>query len=341
MAGNAEAKTPTSADQTAERPPDSAVSTSDAPSEAKTESGEESDAKSPAAPEGKPPGEKDPDPAPDDAPPERKPRQRDRRAERKIKGLQRKLNDLEGRDATNQATIAELRREIDDLKAKNTPKVREPKRRDFATDQEYAEAYSDWKDETKSSSPPAKPPAAPADQPPADRDPAPDVHPDPTIADWIAAGIKEYGDLFQEALNTDEVAVSVPMAGFLSDSDKGHEVYMHLAAHPEQSRKIAAAMQLDEETGRSALEALEARAKAGEFDREQGELVVADPPDPGEPDNDPKKTPSGRREPPEPPSSTRDRGNVVTDPDPDNESMDDYAKRRQKEIAIAQGRHIE
>jgi len=269
----------------------------------------------------KPASSKDPDPAPGDPKSTEPPKPSRRSAERRIKRLSAKLGDAERRDADNAQTIAELKEEVESLKAA-TPRSAEPELKDYDNPREYAKAYTKWETAGKDPEPPRqrKPAARKADSPPAD---AP--LPDEEISDFQTRGKAKLGDEFTEALKEDGTAVNQLMGEYMLDSDFGPEIYVHLANNPDESRKI-----FDSSAPRATkmMADLAAKAEKGQLDVGDGELKVADPPE--------NKGKSKTTKAPKPPSDTKGGGAPVKK-SPDDEDMDEYAARRRKEEAQQAG----
>lgn len=317
------------ATQDAPRPPDNAVVTSDLPPEA--ESGEADAATQAAATDTKPDGTKEPPSAGDDDKPQKP---RNRSAERRIKKLSSKLSRATDLTEQQRKEIAAKDAEIARLKAAQ-PKPVEPKLEDFQSPTEYGKAYSKWEKDVAAYTDPA---ADTDQQPTANPPPEKQTPADDPLADarneFLESGREQLGDEFAEALEEEGTAVSQVMAEYIFESELGPAIYVHLANNVEDSQKI---YDMSAPKAVKALEELEDRAKAGELDVE-GQLQVA--PAPGEEKPASKgsapKNPGGTKA-PTPPSTTKDGANLNTAPDPDNESMDEYAARRRKEEARRMG----
>lgn len=314
--------------QTVERPNDTNVVTSDTAVNiiADTEAGApnaQPDPK-PAASGAKPPASNDQNSASDKTD---KSKPRNRRAERKIGRLTRELNASRADALATTQRLAELEQTVQTLSQAPAATKPEPKLDDFATPQEYAKAYSDWETpapapKPRATAPKATAPAsAPAQAPAADSE----------ITEFHTRGKEKFGDEFAEALAETDVAVNQYMAEFMMDSDFGPDLYIHLANNPEESVAIHDSSPY---RANKALEKLQAKAAKGELDvGEEGELQIA--PNYQEPAPKPKARKVSKAA--APPSSTRDGANVSVAPDPENESMDDYAARRQKDEMRRQG----
>ena len=273
----------------------------------------------------------------DSGKPKKAPPTRNRRAERRIKKLGDKLADAEVRDAANATRIAELEGQVTTL-TDATPKPKEPMLKDFDNPQDYAKAYSKWDAAPATAPKPGKPTAA---KPAPTAKPAPvgKPAPDKEITEFTARGKKKLGDEFIEALG-EQTAVNQLMGEFMIDHDLGPDIYVHLANNPDEARKI-----YDSSSPRAAkkMEALAAKAAKGELDvGVEGELQVDPAPanpaadDYQEEDHEPPKVTKA----PTPPSSTKNSGDSAVVANPENESMEDYALRRNKEEARKSGRLI-
>ncbi len=321
------------------RPADEHVVTSDLPDDVV--------AASPAKPEAKPaaspPGDQTPA-APAAAEPSDKPRVRDRSAERRIGRLTKQVATLSDGRAVDQQQIETLTGQVNDLKKATAAATPEPQLVDFKTPQEFAKAYGKWETAQAAPAPtpgadstaPATPARSPATPAPPARQPAAEI--DPEVKSFQSRGQEKLGEEFIEALNIEGTAVDVDMGEFLMDSDYGPEIYVHLANNQDEAKTIYDSGATRKVT---ALQALEAKAKAGELDIDG--MVVTPPPDGGEPDNKPKETPksaAGSKETKAKtvPEDTGQPGSATVLIDPENESMDDYAARRGKEEARKQGR---
>lgn len=248
--------------------------------------------------------------------------QRNRRSERKIGRLSKQLAQSRAEAAESAQRIADLEDTVSSLvnKPQSEP---EPMIEDFKTPQEYAKAYALWEKPAKpaATKSPAKSPAPPP-KAPAQKSPLNDE-----IASFNDRGVEKYGEEFAEALADREVAVNQYMAEFMMDSEFGAEIYIHLANNPEESILIHDSSPY---RSQSALQKLEARAAKGDLD------VGGDEPQSEAPQPKKAATRKASKAPP-PPSSTKDGGSVNVEPDPENESMDDYAARRTKEMMRRRG----
>lgn len=319
----------TVATEDAPRPPDNAIVTSDTPEEPPESREADAGAQAAAGEGDKPAGTNEPPSAGDD---NKQQKPRNRSAERRIKKLSGKLSRATDLNQQQAQTIEAQNAEIARLKA-SQPRPVEPQLKDFDTPQEYAKAYSKYEKDaaeftgSASPPPPASPPA-PANEPLAD-DPLEDSR-----DEFLEAGKKQLGDEFAEALEEEGTAVSQAMAEFLFDDlEVGPAIYIHLSKNQKDAREI---YDMPAHKQVKALEELADRAKAGQLDVE-GQLQVAPPPGDTPPAKGGKaKTPGGTKA-PEPPSSTKDAGMHNTDPNPESESMDEYAARRRKEEARRMG----
>ncbi|MGI9251130.1 MAG: hypothetical protein ACR2PR_08030 [Pseudohongiellaceae bacterium] len=324
------------ATEEAVRPADEHVTTSDAPSETSQAA---DDTQTPAASDAKSDQTTDTTATSDDKGKKAQPAKKDTRSERRIKQLNTTVGELRTRDAANTQTISKMQAQIDRLEAGQNA-APEPELKDFDDPKAYAKAYTKWEADQK--------PAASDDtvSRPGDEARDPTKHAsddsaqlglvDDEVKSFRERGAEKLGDEFQEALESDGVAVDQNMGEFMMDSDFGPEIYVHLANNPDESKKI-----FDSSARRqmSALEDLEAKAKKGELDvGDDGQVVTSDDDtsDAGDQDAGGKKTTQSRTatrttQAKEPPSDTTDSGSSSLEPDPENESMDDYAARRARE----------
>ena len=176
----------------------------------------------------------------DSAPPksepnaDKQPRRRNRSAERKISTLTRKLEAAESAGTEQSTRISALETQIADLQ-KGATAPPKPRLKDFKSEGEFAEAYATWKADTAE---PPKPPSKPAPKQPA-ADPPAGAHPQAAeIKALETAGEKLYGDEFEEVLHDDSLPLSVAIADFIFDSDKGPEMIMWLDEHREEGREL-------------------------------------------------------------------------------------------------------
>lgn len=281
---------------------------------------------------------------------QQQPHKRDRSAERKIGKLTKKLSNLETSRTEDRQQIERLQGEVETLKQSTASASPEPELKDFASPQEYAKAFSKWETGQKAAS--SKKPADTGTQQGA-RDPNAHaqhdnpgkIEPDKEVIDFQTRGKKKLGDEFSEALEIQNTAVDTDMADFLVDSDFGPEIYVHLANNQDEARKI-----FDSGSRRkmAALDALEVKAKAGDLDIEGQVIVETGDKDRttgdkktsklGAQDNDdPNAKPAAKETKAGDPPDTGGTGNAPLKPDPNSESMDDYAARRQRELRQARG----
>jgi hypothetical protein len=326
------------------RPADEHVVTSDLPENVVTTSDGDQNAK----PAESPPGDQKPA-APAAADPKQQPR-RDRSAERRISRLTKQIGTLSDGRAEDRQQIETLKGQVSDLTAATAAASPEPQLVDFANPQEYAKAYGKW---SASSEPKPGADPKPATAPAKARDPnahAANENPDhraepaPEIKAFQTLGQAKYGDEFLEALEIEGTAVDVDMGEFLMDSEFGPEIYIHLANNQEEAKKI-----YDSGAVRkvAALNELATKAKAGELDViGEGQLEIAPAPEPGPSDTKPAQAPAAKAKPAPgsretaakaPPEDTGQPGSATVLVDPDNESMDDYAARRAREVAKRAG----
>ena len=123
------------------------------------------------------------------------------------------------------------------------------------------------------------------------------------------------------------------MGEFMLDSDVGPDIYLHLANNHELSREIYDAKPHE---AIDKLRELETKGKKGELDTPaEGELQVADPPGDDPPPKDPPK-PGKKTKAPDPPDH-KPEGQQPVNKSPEDESMDEYAARRQNEERARKG----
>lgn len=259
-----------------------------------------------------------------------------RSADRKIRRLTRKLS-------AKDRQIQNLERRLTDLEQKQSQggdDNPEPDPDDFEDKKEYGKAYAKWEREQQQAQQQQRQQQQRQQQQQRGGD-AP--QPDAEVAAFIKRGKKQLGDQFQEALQDEETAVSQVMGEFLMDSEHGPELYVHLANNPEEARKI-----YDSSEGRAtkALEALEAKAQKGELDvdYEEGQLQVdksspGDDDGAGSQDDDAGKgdnaagtrTSAKKTRAAEPPDDSSDGTSKTQGKSPEDESTDEYIRRRKKE----------
>ena len=267
------------------------------------------------------------------------------RSERRIaklsKDLAQKDADLQAERQRNKTLTEEL------AAARKGAAAADPKPdiKDFDSPEEYGEAFADWKAKQDAAK---KPPAEDLDKDdpdkgkgtrakPSDQQPAAHSNIDEEeIEDFHARGKKEHGDAFAEALDKPGTAVDDSMAEFLMDSDHGPAIYIYLSQHQDESRDIFKASTREK---MRLLEELEGKADAGKLIRAEGDLDQDD----DDQDTDDKggggqQARGGRQtRAGDPPSDTKQPGAAAPAPDPENESMDEYAARRAKEEAAKRG----
>lgn len=308
------------------RPPDTAVVTSDTPAGAEPE---KDPGKKPAADASKGASNDQDSATGDDS---TKPK-RTNTENRRFRKLSKRLGAATETNTAQARRITELENTVETLKA-DKPKAPEPKLKDFDTPQAYAKAYAKW------SKAPADKPAGKSPPPPP---PPPAASPieDDDIADFTKRGKEKLGDEFIEATQDNDNAVNSTMGEYMLDHDLGPEIYVHLSNNHKEARKI---FDMPAHKAVKALDALATKAEKGELDvGDDGDMHVEDPPDGGKPDNDPKKTPDGsggkrpgKTKAPEPPGDTKG-GSATPAKSPEDESMDEYAARRQAEERKAKG----
>jgi hypothetical protein len=228
--------------------------------------------------------------------------------------------------------MAEQKKRIDDLEAqlrkggdKPPAETPEPKPEDFSSTKDYAKAYAKWeREQSDDKGQPAKKPDDDTQQP---GKPTEDELKE--ITDFYDAGVKKYGDEYAEAVQEPDLRIDKSMAEFMFDSDHGHEIMMHLANNPDESQAIFGK---SERRVLRSMTALEEKAKAGKLDIDVDSLDIEN--DKGGKDGGKKAGEGGKPSGSDrytPPSDTKDKGSSQPASSPENESMDDYAARRQKE----------
>jgi hypothetical protein len=250
-------------------------------------------------------------------------RQRKRSNASRLRKLADKLSAAEAREASQAQRIRDLEDQVTSIK-EATPKPKEPMLQDFKSPAEYARAYAKWESSTKARPAPAPratpaPAVAPPQAPSQEQAPA---QPSKELADFHQRGKAKLGDQFVEAL-TEKTWVNQMAAEYILDSDFGPEIYVHLANHLDEAKTI---FDYSPVRANKALAALEAKAKAGTLDLDDGD--EPDDKDQGKEEAAPKG--QARTKAPPPPNDIRPAGSSPS-PDPNSESMDDYANRRRKE----------
>lgn len=245
---------------------------------------------------------------------------RNRSAERRIKKLSQKLSESEGRYGQALERNQALEEEIERLKA-SVPKPKEPEFKDFDSPTEYAKAYSEWKNLESVKDAPREKAQNTHKQ---TSEPAPTLN-DSEIDEFHELGKERLGDEFLEALDNEDVAVNERMAEFIMDSDLGPEIYVHLASNVELSKKI---FKMKSRSAFAELQKIESQLKESEQKGEKDGKLKIDDPAPQEARSTNNKVSRA----PKPPSSTKESGGTDIRANPESESMDDYAARRQKEI---------
>lgn len=245
------------------------------------------------------------------------------KVKRRIKRLSRKLARSEQSRESDAATIAEQNQRITELESqvKAAPKPPEPELKDFESPQAYAKAYAKWEADT------ATPTKSAAHAKTTPEKPKPAQHtPDPKIAEFEQAGIQLLGDEFGDAFKEPGTSCTEAMADYLFDSDVGPAIYVHLTNNQEDSHRIAS-LPIPEQL--KELKKLDTMAKANELDID-GQLQF-------EPEKKPaaKKAVETAAAPGKKPSYTppdhRDGGESTLTPDPEEMSMDDYKRHRDKQ----------
>lgn len=311
------------------RPRDEDVVTSDLQKKVESKPGDQEG--NPAAAADQQQAPKTDEPASSDQNPEPSRRNKRSSRDRRIDRLNKTVANERARNDANEARIAELEATIAGLK-EATPAAPEPQLADFDSPQKYAKAYADW-EKSQQSPPASKTPPAKSTPTHSDKQPAAPEK-DAEVAKFMDRGTKKLGDEFLEATQERDLGVNQQMAEFMMDSEFGPEIYVHLANNVSESHKI---YDSGPDRASAMLKDLEAKAKNGELDVDtQGTLKVEGDDDHTEP---PTNKPANSRQTraPAPPSDTKEGGTASLKPDPENESMDEYAARRRKEEARRMG----
>lgn len=149
------------------------------------------------------------------------------------------------REAAYYRGLAEGQTRAGAAQADEDPK---PRREDFLSDDDWADARDDWRERQAAKKKQAKP-ADPATQDP--RQPAPSTAAHPAAIDpevqagrdrWLGQGDAEFGEDFQdmlEAAGRNEFPVTTTMAEATYDLANGAAVAMHLYDNPEEATRIA------------------------------------------------------------------------------------------------------
>jgi len=255
-----------------------------------------------------------------------------RHARQRFQKLTANLSASKRENQANQQRIKDLEAELEAKPRATKPKAAaEPQLEDFDSPKDYGKAYANWESDNAESKPTKpdtpKPKAEPAQPAPADGE----------VEAFITRGKEKLGDEFLEAMSEDPsepTPINQLMGEYIFASDFGPEIFVHLTNNKDNARKI---YDSKAPIATKALEALLAKAKAGELDVGDGDLQFDDDSE-DETDeelaaattkNPTAKEPSGTKA-PKPPSSTKDGGDAGLKPDPETESMDDYASRRKK-----------
>lgn len=252
-----------------------------------------------------------------------------KRAERRIAKLSRDLARMEGNYKQSESQRKKLEDELAELRTSQASAAKKPELKDFDSPEEYAEAFADWKATQASAAKPADS-RKPADKKPAAASPDEDeITQDPPAAvkEFQERGKKDLGDKFVHAISKDGTAVDEHMGEYLMDSDHGPAIYVYLSEHQDESVEIFNASTRDKI---NMLDALEAQAEAGKLLPGEGEVNQ-------DKDKGKGQQRGGRQtQAKEPPSDTSTAGDARP-PDPENESMDEYAARRSREEAERRG----
>ena len=238
-------------------------------------------------------------------------KRRRRSAERKIAALQAQLSDAEKAGQQRDAEIAELRKEISDLKAGNAAEPpKKPRLQDFKNAEEFGKAWAEY--ERSQEQPPADPPAAA--QPPAGQPPPPS-QPNPDVEALEEKGEELYGEEFAEVLHDRTLPLSANMADYIFDSDRGPDIIMWLDENREEAKELFH---------------MRPRALAKKLDELIPTLDDTPPPAGEQPRGDDGKFTSKQPEPPPDPPGEPVRGEPSDTSRGVTEglSMDEYARRR-------------
>ena len=326
------------ATEEAPRPPDEHVVTSDidfseekpaGPREAESAEADAAGTVTTDESEGPTTGESSDATPPEKAPPKR----RNRSAERRIKTLSSKLAAAEAREAENAHEIEALKDQVAAL-TDATPKAKEPMLQDFDNPRDYAKAYAKWEAAQSDDTPaPRKRSAPKKPAKPIDDGTPPATPQDPAIQGFHERGKAKLGDDFLEALELPGTAVNQVMGEFMIDCDVGPELYVHLADNQEESKRI---YDLPAHKAIKVMERLATKARKGELIDADGtvttttttedDAVTAD----AEDFEDRTRKQIGTKA-PAPPSNVKPEGDAELPANPETESMDEYAARRQKE----------
>ncbi len=247
-----------------------------------------------------------------------------KRAEKRADAAERKNQELESRLAA--------------LETSTKADKPEPKPDDFKSTAEFARAHSKWQEDQTAA---AAANASTKDDTPAGDDAAETtsqsqhaVAEKDDLDDFVQRGTEKLGDVFQEALQNDPDdphPISQVMGEFLFDSDVGPEIFVYLTENHDEAAKIFKAKA---PAAMKSLQALEKRAQDGKL-IETGKVT---PETTGDDKDDDKggegdSTAGGEfvTNASPPPESHRESGTPAAAADPENETMDEYKARRDRE----------
>lgn len=147
--------------------------------------------------------------------------------DRRIKRLIRRASQAEEELKAEREASAVLRQELDSLRGSS--QAAKPQLKDFDSDEEYAEAYADWKSK-----------ATPKEHPkPKPRSTIPVAE----VQAFLAAGPKtvdpQEWSAAMTAANAQQFPLNQMMSEYLLDSDHGHAMFVALSKDPERAKEIA------------------------------------------------------------------------------------------------------
>ena len=151
---------------------------------------------------------------------QKKRRSRDRR----VRSMNRKLRAAEAEKAELAAQLKEAREALQASRNQAAPK---PKRGDYESDDDFAEAYMAYKNAASASPKPAAKPAKKAQALSKER-----------IDGWIGQGVEKHGDSFREAARA-PIKLTAETADWLMRDPQGHELYLGLVADPDLADEVA------------------------------------------------------------------------------------------------------
>lgn len=170
----------------------------------------------------------------DNQSPKRKSRGRDRR----IKRLTRRAAQAEEALDDERRRSAELEAELE--RVRSGAQAKKPTMRDYDSEEEYAEAYAEWK---ASQTPKTTPRKKKVQGPPQEE-----------LNAFVEAGGEVMGTAWEKAMElakADKFPLNANMMEYLLDSDHGHAMFVALSKKPTLAREIAG------EKGHAALELLQ------------------------------------------------------------------------------------